>query len=201
MNAKSKHLDTRGHILEQGHALIARKGFSAVGLAELLTAAEVPKGSFYHYFESKEKFGIALIEEYVRDYLARLDALFVASPGTGADKLLAYFTAWTDSQTDPAVSHKCLVVKLSAEVSDLSSEMRHMLRQGTDQVITHLAQIIDAGREDGSISTALTSAALGECLYQLWLGASLLDKLRQDGSAFVTAMAMTRQLLGLSAHA
>jgi len=194
----AKHADTRGHILEQGRAVIAGKGFSAVGLTELLAAAQVPKGSFYHYFESKEKFGIALIEEYVRDYLHSLDALLAATPGKAADGLVAYFTAWAETQTDSLVQHKCLVVKLSAEVADLSVEMRQILKRGTDQVIQRLATAVDAGHMDGSISSAFEPIILAEWLYQLWLGASLLDKLRQDGSSFVQAMRVTRHLLDLS---
>ncbi|RJX83668.1 TetR/AcrR family transcriptional regulator, partial [Escherichia coli] len=30
-----------------------QRGFTGMGLSELLKTAEVPKGSFYHYFRSK----------------------------------------------------------------------------------------------------------------------------------------------------
>lgn len=42
------------HLLETGYTLVARAGFSGIGLQEILSAADVPKGSFYHYFPSKE---------------------------------------------------------------------------------------------------------------------------------------------------
>ena len=63
------------HILRCGERLIAAKGFVGVGLAEILAAAGVPKGSFYHYFGSKERFGEALLAQYLERYLAQLDAL------------------------------------------------------------------------------------------------------------------------------
>ena len=50
-------LTTKDHILDCGERLIASKGFVGVGLSEILTVANVPKGSFYHYFSSKERFG------------------------------------------------------------------------------------------------------------------------------------------------
>ena len=40
---------------------MGRKGYSGVGLTEILTAAGVPKGSFYHYFASKDAFGEAMV--------------------------------------------------------------------------------------------------------------------------------------------
>ena len=49
--------DAKNHILDCGERLIANKGFVGVGLVEILTAAGIPKGSFYHYFGSKERFG------------------------------------------------------------------------------------------------------------------------------------------------
>ena len=84
---------TRLHILETGYALVARKGFSAIGLQEILRAADVPKGSFYHYFPSKEAFGSALLHHYVEGYAKRLDAMLTQT-GTGRQRLMRYWNAW-----------------------------------------------------------------------------------------------------------
>ena len=51
------HSDTREHLLATGQELSLRLGFNGMGLTELLKKAEVPKGSFYHHFRSKEAFG------------------------------------------------------------------------------------------------------------------------------------------------
>ena len=56
--------DMRQHIIDVARSLMTQKGYTAVGLTELLAAAGVPKGSFYHYFRSKDEFGQALLEEY-----------------------------------------------------------------------------------------------------------------------------------------
>ncbi len=80
MNATTA-TDVRRHILDVAHPLLLCRGFTAVGLTEVLTAAQVPKGSFYHYFGSKEAFGEAVLETYFADYLARMDAL-LTEPGT-----------------------------------------------------------------------------------------------------------------------
>ncbi|MCP4647562.1 MAG: TetR/AcrR family transcriptional regulator, partial [bacterium] len=53
---------TRNRILSEGARLIRMNGFVATGLSSILTAAEVPKGSFYYYFNSKEEFGLELIK-------------------------------------------------------------------------------------------------------------------------------------------
>lgn len=197
MNATAATTDVRRHILEVAHPLLLRKGFTAVGLAEVLAAAQVPKGSFYHYFGSKESFGEAVIEAYFTDYLARMDAL-LAQPGTAAQRLIGYFRDWLDSQTGDEAQSRCLVVKLGAEVSDLSESMRAALERGARDIIERLARCLEAGRADGSLPAVLDAQAVAVALYQSWLGASLLAKITRDRAPLDTAMAGTRLLLGLA---
>jgi len=48
---------------------MTHRGYTRVGLAEVVAAAQVPKGSFYHYFKSKDEFGQAVLDQYFSDYL------------------------------------------------------------------------------------------------------------------------------------
>ena len=79
MNSSLATRDVKTQILDIAQSTMGSRGFSAVGLNEILKAAQVPKGSFYHYFESKEAFGVALLERYFSRYLAELDEL-LATP-------------------------------------------------------------------------------------------------------------------------
>jgi len=191
---KPQHPDTRQHILDTGSRIIAGKGFSCVGLNEILQAAEVPKGSFYHYFKSKELFGQAMLEGFFEGYLGRIDALFATSGMSGRERLLCYWQQWVETQCEGCDDQKCLVVKLSAEVADLSEAMRLTLRDGTGRVIQRLADCVAAGVADASLP-ALDPDDTARTLYQLWLGASLLAKLHRDASPLEQAMRATLQLL------
>lgn len=190
----TRHTDTRQHILCTGKQIIAAKGFSSVGLAELLQASEVPKGSFYHYFKSKELFGQALLEDYFTDYLAELDTLMQTPALSGRDRLLRYFEQWRTTQADDCDEQKCLVVKLSAEVSDLSEAMRLTLRDGTERVIARLAQCVADAVEDGSLA-AVEPLSTARTLYSLWLGANLLAKLHRNAEPLEQAWTASLHLL------
>jgi TetR/AcrR family transcriptional repressor of nem operon len=72
MKTPAKDIDTREKLLEVGAQAFAEKSFNSCGLAEILQRAGVPKGSFYHYFSSKEDFGVALIEKEMAAYLETL---------------------------------------------------------------------------------------------------------------------------------
>lgn len=186
--------DMRQHIIDVARSLMTNKGYTAVGLAEVLSTAGVPKGSFYYYFKSKEEFGQALLEEYFSEYLGRVDEL-MAKPGSGAERLLAYFNYWTETQGTDLPEGKCLVVKLGAEVCDLSEDMRAVLEVGTAKIIQRITACVDLGVTDGSIHPEGDPAAFAESLYQLWLGASLLVKVNRSTESFSKALIMTKRLL------
>lgn len=192
MNAKTN--DTRQHILDVGYELIVTRGFTSVGLSELLKKAAVPKGSFYHYFKSKEQFGEALIENYFEKYFQMLDERFTNTELNGYQRLMSYFEELAKVEHNVCNANKCLLVKLSAEVSDLSESMRIALRQGADKTIQAITKCIDVGIQDGSIENG-DSALLARQIYYLWNGASLLNKLYQDQSALTQSLSYTQHLL------
>ncbi|MBS9876350.1 TetR/AcrR family transcriptional regulator [Vibrio sp. 665] len=192
MNTKTN--DTRQHILDVGYELIVNRGFTSVGLSELLKKAAVPKGSFYHYFKSKEQFGEAMIQDYFTKYFERLNARFTNTELSGYQRLMSYFEEMVKVEDDVCNANKCLLVKLSAEVSDLSESMRLALRQGADKTIQAIADCIDIGIQDGSIPNG-DSALLARQIYYLWNGASLLNKLYQDQAALTQSLTYTQHLL------
>jgi len=174
---------------------MAGKGFSAVGINEVLTAAGVPKGSFYHYFGSKDAFGEALLEDYFEDYLAEIDET-LSLPGLNmAERLLKYFENWQANQSFFDCQGKCLAVKLGAEVADLSEAMRMALKRGTAGITERLAAAIEAGLAEGSLGVDGAPEDIAKSLYQMWLGASVMVKINRNTLPFDTAMVATRQLL------
>lgn len=174
------------------------KGFSAVGLNEVLISAGVPKGSFYHYFGSKEAFGEALLEAYFEDYLAEMDRTFRQAGQNKAQQISRYFQAWKENQSFEDCQGKCLAVKLGAEVADLSEAMRAALRRGTSAIIERLGSAIERGVKEGSLSVDDDSRAVAQSLYQLWLGASVMVKIVRNTQPFDNALSTTRHVLRLS---
>lgn len=198
MNTHADTSDVRDNILATGQRLMAGKGYSAVGLNEILTAAGVPKGSFYHYFGSKDAFGEALLDSYFEDYLAEIDVT-LALPGLSmAQRVLRYFEVWQQTQSFFDCQGKCLAVKMAAEVADLSEAMRLSIRRGTSGIVSRLAAAIEAGVAEGSLTVAGDAVASARSLYQLWLGASIMVKIERDVAPFATAMQTTRDMLHLS---
>jgi TetR/AcrR family transcriptional repressor of nem operon len=189
----------RDNILATGQRIMGAKGFSAVGLNEILSEAKVPKGSFYHYFGSKEAFGEALLENYFEAYLADIAATLGRPGSSMAQRLMNYFQEWQDNQSFQDCQGKCLAVKLGAEVADLSEPMRLALRRGTDEIVRRLASAIALGAAEGSLSVDESPEAVAQSLYQMWLGASVMVKIARTTAPFQQAVATTKKMLHLAA--
>lgn len=185
----------RLHILNTSSDLILHKGFTGVGLQEILQSCEIPKGSFYHYFQSKEAFGCELVQHYVDNYQVRLNDVW-RSDKSPYQKLIEYFNLWIeDPETQCGWADSCLIVKLAAEVADLSEDMRSIMSAGVDDVIQRIAGLIDLGKQDQSIQADTEASTLAQVLYQMWLGAALLSKLQKDKTPLHQALRATKFLL------
>ncbi len=194
---QSPQQDTRERILSTGQALILGKGFSALGLSEILSAAVVPKGSFYHYFQSKEGFGVAMLERYFADYQIRTNQILLNEAVPARERLINYFAVW-QQQAESSACHKlCLAVKLAAEVSDLSEAMRLALTAGMQGITQKIAVVLQEVQRDGHISVEVNTAELAEFLYATWVGASLLSKVHLQMRPMEVAMQQTKKILGV----
>ena len=189
--------DTKNHLLNTGYTLIAQKGFTAVGIKQILDTAGVPKGSFYHYFASKEAFGEAIISHYFSQYKQRLN-LIGSQNVTAQQKLYDYFQNWYDTQQKGCDHEKCLVVKLSAEVADMSEPMRIALYAGYQQTIAWLALQIKSGWADHSVPHLdnIAAESMAKRWYFAWLGASLITKISQTNTPLAEVWQMTLTEMG-----
>jgi TetR/AcrR family transcriptional regulator, transcriptional repressor for nem operon len=197
MKRSDKSEATRQHILNTSYKLVLHKGFVGVGLQEILKTCDVPKGSFYHYFASKEAFGCALLQQYLADYKVKIDELMQMEQGNASDRLVALWQAWIDdpSHHDGGWAENCLIVKLAAEVSDLSENMRQILNFGVTKLTARISSLLSEGQHDGSIPPHIEPEKMAQTMYQLWLGAALLARLAQNKQSLYLALETTQQLL------
>ena len=191
MTAPKKSEQTRSRILSEGRALVLANGFGGLGLTELLTVSGVPKGSFYYYFASKEAFGCEMLNAYVADYLAALDTI-IARPQPAAERMDSFFSAALGGDAG-SMADRCLVVKLAAEIADLSEDMRQILDDGVTAVSVRLARLLKQGTEDGSISPQDDPGSAASLLYSQWLGAAIIAKLSKRPQPIEQALADTRR--------
>jgi len=170
----------RRALIDIGTAIFTQKGFSSTGLDEIVQTADVPKGSFYYYFASKEAYAHEVIENYARYFARKLDK----SLNDGKRTPLARLKAFTDDATAGVMRFEfrrgCLVGNLGQEMAGLEDEFRVLLLGVLDQWRDRFRDCIEEARATGEIATTVDATALARFFWSAWEGAVLCAKLERS---------------------
>jgi len=171
--APARDAATRERILEAGTLLVSQKGFNGCGLSEILAQADVPKGSFYHYFGSKEDFGVALIERARDEYMNWLRGIIGDRRRSPLERLRAVFE---ETRSECAVSGptvECIIPKMALETSNLSEPVHAAVHCVYQQWSAVLAQVVREAQAAGEIARHHDPDRLANVLVMLWEGAAI----------------------------
>ncbi len=166
----------RQALIEAGLELFTHQGFGATGVQEIADRAEVPKGSFYNYFESKEDFMIAVVQHYRELACLELARLFGELPGTPREKLVGFFETARQQLVDADFGGGCLAGRLCQELAGEHPLVREPLNHAFDCMGATIAEILEAARTEGEIAFSEDPAELAEFLHNGWQGATLRAK-------------------------
>jgi len=165
--------DTRDRIIDAGTKAIVAKSYNGCGLSEILGAAGVPKGSFYHYFKSKEGFGVAVIEESANYHSQNLRKYFTDRSKSPVARLITFYTFARDHYDCYGPTRQCLIAKLALETSQLSEPMRAAIKAGYDEWSVIHAKVIREAQAAGEVDSNASPEAIANIIINLWEGATI----------------------------
>jgi len=113
--------DAKGRILDSAVALMHERGYSSIGVEDIMQRAGVGKSSFYHFFKSKEALGAAAIDEYSNRAEANLFSKAFSDAVEPLDRPMRLLALLCDDDM-PALG--CLGGNSAAENSTTSEALR-----------------------------------------------------------------------------
>jgi len=161
---------TRQKLIKIGAKAMLEKSYHAVGIQEILTEVGVPKGSFYYYFESKEDFGVAIIEYYGEQLANIIRGKLLDSTHSPRERMYEYYVTIRNFYAVNGCGQGCLVAKFATEVANLSPHMRDALKKEFDKWLDLFSTCIKEGQILGEINSDLDAESLAEFLYTTWEG-------------------------------
>jgi TetR/AcrR family transcriptional repressor of nem operon len=168
---------TRERILEIGADLIHRRGFNNTGIQEVLSAADVPKGSFYFYFKNKEDFGLQVIDHFSNRFAVLAQQILEdvsLRPLERIDRILGWFMEYFKEND---YSCGCPVGNLAQEMGDLSPTFRERLTGAIDSMAESYATVLEEAQRAGDISKGLDVRETAYFIIASWHGALIRMKL------------------------
>ena len=176
----NKKQDIKALILEKGAEIIHRKGYNHTGIQEILNAANVPKGSFYNYFKSKEDFGLQVIDYFTAHYnqmaLRTLEDASVAP----LDRIHRFLTEFINYFRSQGCAGGCPIGNLAQEMGDLSSKFSLKLKASIDLMVEAYTRVLAEAQQAGDISESLDVKEAAYFIVASWHGAIIQMKLTKD---------------------
>jgi TetR/AcrR family transcriptional regulator, transcriptional repressor for nem operon len=150
----AEHPIVRQRLVDAACELMLRDGFAGTGVAEICAAAGVTKGSFFHYFESKDAIGAAALMRFG----AELWGAFAAAPFLVDPDPLRRVEGYIDFTIEVCRSsvlrRGCLVGVLAQELATTEQSVREQCNSifggWADSFADHLAAAKAACAPDAS---------------------------------------------------
>jgi TetR/AcrR family transcriptional regulator, transcriptional repressor for nem operon len=172
--------DTRLALIRAGRRIIVEKGYNHAGIQEILLMTGIPKGSFYHFFSSKEEFGLAIID-YDSQMHDRIVEKYLADTSLSPlNRLKRYFTFKLEEFETLQYREGCLFGNLSQEMADQNDRFRLRLQEATARWRDQFADCIKAAQAAGEISKRHKAKDLAEFCLNSWEGALLQMKVAKS---------------------
>jgi TetR/AcrR family transcriptional repressor of nem operon len=180
MSERSSIDRTKRLILDHGVALFMKKGYHGTGLNDVLTAAKVPKGSFYYYFDSKEDFGVQAVGHYIAPFIAQLTEHLAKADRDALCAIEDYFRALIRELEAANFEGGCLLGNLMGEIGDTSEAARAALKKAVDRYRDLLESGISRAQREGVARGDRSARAMADLLTNGWQGALLRMKVERS---------------------
>lgn len=176
--------DSKAGIIAAGMEMISLQGYNATGIDAVLKRAGVPKGSFYHYFGSKENFGLAVIDHFAGRYDQILDTFFNDESTTPLNRMRKYLETGLARLTQNQCSKGCLIGNLGQELADQNDRFRARIEEIFNSWKGRFAACLQEAQQGGELSKELDTAVIAGFILSGLEGSILRAKVMKSPEPF-----------------
>ncbi|MDB5984237.1 MAG: TetR family transcriptional regulator [Pseudomonas sp.] len=184
-----ENFETRDALIRCGTEVLTEQGFMATGIDSILKRVGVPKGSFYHYFESKEAFGRAVLDNYATFFACKLDRWLLDESMSPLERLVGFAQDAKAGMARHDFRRGCMVGNMGQEVSVLPEGFRDALERIFLSWQGRLALCLQAAQANGELAADADCAELAAFFWIGWEGAVLRARLVKSDAPLNTFIA------------
>jgi TetR/AcrR family transcriptional repressor of nem operon len=132
--------DAKTRLLDAAYMLMLTKGYPSTSVDEICESAGVSKGSFYHYFKSKQELTLAMIEHHMADAKETIEGGLDLTGVEGAERAIRYVKHVEDGAED-IWKDGCLIGSLALELAETNPEVREKVSQVFRDLTDHFERV------------------------------------------------------------
>ena len=184
---------TRDRLIAEATRLVQAQGIGATSVNDLLLATGVTKGALYFHFPGKDDLCLAVLDQARDRFLAFVEErLAGASPRERLENLLAAILA---RHRDRGFRGGCLFGNTALEMGDHDARYARVVRELFDGWSARIAEVVQAGQEDGSLRADRPAAELARMVVATIEGGIMLSRVVQQEGPLRTSLEATLSLL------
>ena len=170
---------TKRALLEAGLGLLLERGYADLGIQTLLRQTGVPKGSFYHHFDSKEDFALQAVDLYMEEVHEGLRATMDNPDLEPLDAIRGFFEGTRDKYARDGYLG-CMLGGLGQELSGVNPRFAERIDGCLQTIGASVARCLQRAQHQGALHPSADPEELAERLVDCWEGAALRSRLRRS---------------------
>jgi TetR/AcrR family transcriptional repressor of nem operon len=183
-------------LLEKGIEVLWSKGYNGTSVNDIVKAADVPKGSFYFYFNSKEDFAVKALDYYFDAHMVPAFEILNDSNVSPRQRILnLYEYRVSELKCKMGCKMGCMANNLGNEMSGHSELIRNTILEKENIFKQKLIDVVLEAQNGGEISKTFEASELVDFLESAGKGAMITMKERQDFLPVENVMKMVKHFL------
>jgi len=167
-------------LIGEGLKALLANGYDGVGIGTVLTAAGVPKGSFYHFFRSKEDFACAVLDAYAERYAHLREDILADRKLPPLRRLRSYFEELERELASEEPLGGCLYGVLAQTMATRSEVLREKLARSFQSWEESLLHVLHEAQYAGELAPGVDAKEAAAFLIEAYEGA--LIRMKADGN-------------------
>ena len=164
-------LDKRELILAKGSQVMTRRGYHGTGVQEIVQAAGIPKGSFYHYFASKEDFALQALAFTYQPRLQRYAEALSNPALSPRTRILGYYSELlAHFSQQERLEYHCVIGSLSFEMNELLPAIGAQVEAILQESALILQRCLEQAQAAGELHAEEDCANLAAFIANAWQG-------------------------------
>ncbi|WP_303316436.1 TetR/AcrR family transcriptional regulator [Flavivirga abyssicola] len=191
-----KHDAKADFLLEKGIEILWSKGYNGTSVNDIVKAADVPKGSFYFYFESKEDFAVKAINKYFDLHLAIAIEKLEDKSIAPKQKLLDFYQFRVDIlKNEMNCQMGCMACNLASEMAEHNEKIRTAILVKEEKMLSLITNIFKEAQELGEIEKTIKADVIAAFIEDAGKGAMISMKEKQSAEPIDNFMIMVKNII------
>jgi TetR/AcrR family transcriptional regulator, transcriptional repressor for nem operon len=181
MSKTLKHESKADYLLEKGINILWCKGYNGTSVNDIVKEADIPKGSFYFYFDSKEDFVVKAVEKYFNQMFAPAKDVLEDVNFSPKQRLINFYRFRHELMVDEMECKLgCLASNLGNEMSEHSEKIRSKIVEFENKIKETITKVFIEAQDNNEIDSAFKASNIVDFIEDASKGAMITMKEKQS---------------------